>query len=110
MGGMGGRGAPGGMRGEGFDAKPLTDLAEETGGHAEIIKGLEREHYTPDSDTPQGGKLKAAVESIAATLRHRYLIGYEPVEGKPGWRTIRVDVERPPNASAHARKGYYAGA
>ena len=110
MGGRGGQRPPGGMRGEGFDAKPLNELAEETGGHAEIIKGLEREHYTPDSDTPQGGKLKAAVESIAATLRHRYLIGYEPGEGKPGWRTIRVDVERPPNASAHARKGYYAGA
>ena len=95
---------------EGFDAKPLTELADDTGGHAEIIKGLEHEHYTPDSDTPQGGRLKAAVESIAATLRHRYLLGYEPLDGKPGWRTIHVDVDHPPNASAHARKGYYAGA
>jgi VWFA-related protein len=112
-GGGGGRGGPGGhgsARAEGFDAKPLTELADDTGGHAEIIKGLELEHYTPDSDTPQGGRLKAAVESIAATLRHRYLLGYEPLDGKPGWRTIHVDVDRPPNASAHARKGYYAGA
>jgi VWFA-related protein len=112
-GGGGGRGGPGGrggMRGEGFDAKPLNELADDTGGHAEIIKGLELEHYTPDSDTPQGGRLKAAVESIATTLRHRYLLGYEPLDGKPGWRTIHVDVERPPNATAHARKGYYAGA
>jgi VWFA-related protein len=112
-GGGGGRGGPGGRGGfrpEGFDAKPLTELADDTGGHSEIIKGLELEHYTPDSDTPQGGKLKAAVESIAATLRHRYLLGYEPLDGKPGWRTIHVDVDRPPNASAHARKGYYAGA
>jgi VWFA-related protein len=109
-GGGGGRGGPGGMRREGFDAKPLTELADDTGGHAEIIKGLEHEHYTPDSDTPQGGRLKAAVESIAATLRHRYLLGYEPLEGKPGWRTIHVDVDRPPDATARARKGYYAGA
>jgi VWFA-related protein len=112
-GGGGGRGGPGGgggMRRGGFDAKPLTELADDTGGHAEIIKGLEQEHYTPDSDTPQGGRLKAAVESIAATLRHRYLLGYEPIDGKPGWRTIHVDVDRPPDATARARKGYYAGA
>jgi VWFA-related protein len=109
-GGGGGRGGPGGMRREGFDAKPLIELADDTGGRAEIIKGLEREHYTPDSETPQGGRLKAAAESIAATLRHRYLLGYEPLEGKPGWRTIHVDVDRPPNATPRARKGYYAGA
>jgi VWFA-related protein len=104
----GGHGGAGGMRREGFDAKPLTDLADDTGGHAEILKGLE--HYSPDSDTPGSGRLKTAVESIAATLRHRYLIGYEPLDGKPGWRTIHVDVERPPDATPRARKGYYAGA
>ena len=42
------------------------------------------------------------------TLRHRYLLGYEPPEGKRGWRTIRVDVDRP-TPTARARKGYYAG-
>ena len=108
--GGGGRGGPGGMRREGFDAKPLTELADDTGGHAEIVKGLEHEHYAPDSETPQGGRLKAAVESIAATLRHRYLLGYQPLDGKPGWRTIHVDVDRPPDATPRARKGYYAGA
>jgi VWFA-related protein len=104
----GGRGGPGGMHREGFDAKPLTELADDTGGHAEIIKGLD--HYTPDSDTPGSGKLKAAVESIAATLRHRYLLGYEPLDGQAGWRTIHVDVDRPPGAVPRTRKGYYAGA
>ena len=107
--GGGGRGGRGGMRHEEFDAKPLTELADDTGGHAEIIKGSGLAHYSPDSDAPTSGPLKAAVESIASTLRHRYLIGYEPLEGKPGWRTIRVDVDRPPDATPRARKGYYAG-
>jgi hypothetical protein len=43
------------------------------------------------------------------TLRHRYLLGYEPPEAGRGWRTIRVDVDRNA-ATARARKGYYAGA
>ena len=72
-----------------------------------IIKGMELAHYTPDSDTPGATHLKEAVESIAMTLRHRYLLGYEPADGKPGWRTIKVDVDRPA-ASTRSRKGYYA--
>jgi len=106
-GGFGGRGGPGGNR-KGFDGKPLIELADETGGRAEILKGLE--HYTPGSDEPPGGDvLRAAVESIATTLRHRYLLGYEPPEGKRNWRTIRVEVTRA-DASTRARKGYYGGA
>jgi VWFA-related protein len=107
--GGGGRGGgPGGGRRtrEGFDARPLVNLADETGGRAEILKGAE--HYTPDSDVPGGERLKGAVESIAITLRHRYLLGYEPPEGQSGWRTIRIDVDRN-SATARARKGYYAG-
>jgi len=42
------------------------------------------------------------------TLRHRYLVGYEPPDGKHGWRAIRVDVDRPAT-TARTRKGYYAG-
>jgi VWFA-related protein len=90
----------------GFDARALLDLAEETGGRAEIVKGFG--HYLPGSDSPQNDRLKAAVESIAMTLRHRYLLGYEPPDGKPGWRTIRVEVDRPAT-TARSRKGYYAG-
>ena len=75
---------------------------------AEILKGLE--HYTPGSDEPPGGELlRSAVESIATTLSHRYLLGYEPPEGKHSWRTIRVEVTHP-DATARARKGYYGGA
>jgi Ca-activated chloride channel homolog len=98
-------GGPHGPR-EAFDAKPLLELAEETGAHAEILKGLE--HYTPDSDTPGGERLKAAVESIAITLRHRYLVGYEPPEGKVGFRVLKVEVDRT-GTTAHARKSYYSG-
>jgi VWFA-related protein len=80
-----------------FDARPLLDLADDTGGRAEILKG----------DASADGSLKHAVESIAVTLRHRYLVGYEPDSGKSGWRKIRVEVDRP-STKVQARKGYYA--
>jgi VWFA-related protein len=80
-----------------FDARPLMELADDTGGRAEILKG------SPASD----GQLKRAVESIAMTLRHRYLVGYEPESSKRGWRKIRVEVDRP-STKVQARKGYYA--
>jgi VWFA-related protein len=82
-----------------FDPRPLLDLADDTGGRAEILKGLEKDRGKED-------RLKAAVESIAVTLRHRYLVGYEPESGKRGWRTIRVEVDRPA-VKIQARKGYY---
>jgi len=103
--GGGGGGWPGG-RGQGnpaepdFDARPLLDLAEDTGGRATILKGLERDRGGRD-------QLQEAVETIAVTLRHRYLVGYEPPASKPGWRKIKVDVDRSP-ATVQARKGYYS--
>jgi len=108
-GGRGGGWGGGGMSGRrplAFDDKPLKQLADDTGGRAEIVKGLE--HYTRASVTPSNDRLKQAVESIAMTLRHRYLVGYEPPEGKNGWREIRVEVEKPA-LTALARKGYYSG-
>jgi VWFA-related protein len=108
-GGGGGGGWPGTGGGSGggrfptstaeFDARPLLDLAEDTGGRAEILKGLENDHGRVD-------RLKEAVESIAMTLRHRYLVGYEPEAGKSGWRKIKVEVDRP-SVEVQARKGYY---
>ena len=71
------------------------------------MKGLD--HYTPGTEGPTSGPLKTAVESIATTLRHRYLLGYEPPQGKPGWRAITVEVSRPSEAVARTRKGYYSG-
>jgi len=60
-----------GRGGSDFDAAPLIELADETGGRAEILKNLGR-------DSGKTDRLKDAVESIAMTLRHRYLVGYEP--------------------------------
>ena len=115
-GGPGGGGFGGGRGGRSakshpakFDAKPLTDLADDTGGTAQIVKGFD--HYTPGSDEAPGTpQLKAAVESIASILRHRYLIGYEPpvAAAKHEWRTLRVEVDRS-ESTARTRKGYYAG-
>ena len=104
----GGRGVGLGVKAAGFDGRPLLDLAEETGGRAEILKDFER--YSAGSDElPEDARLKKAVEDVAATLRHRYLLGYEPPEGKRGWKAIRVEVDRP-DTTARARKGYYGGA
>ncbi len=100
-------GGPGMFGRKGFDGKALQELADETGGRAEIITGLD--HYTPGEDLPGGGRLKKAVESIASILRHRYLVGYEPPDGKAGWRTIKVEVGRPEGATTRSRKGYFAG-
>lgn len=83
-----------------FDARPLLDLAEDTGGRAAILKGLEGERGA------KLNRLQEAVESIAITLRHRYLVGYEPPSSKPGWRKIKVEVDRS-SVSVQARKGYY---
>jgi len=111
-GGGGGSGWPGGgwprgpmpgssgPGGNDFDASALLDLAEETGARAEVLKGLDRDRGNVD-------RLKDAVESIAMTLRHRYLVGYDPATGKRGWRKIKVDVDRP-QVTARARKGYYS--
>jgi VWFA-related protein len=83
-----------------FDPRPLVELANDTGGQAIILKGL--------GDDPRGDeRLRSAVESIAATLRHRYLVGFEPEEGRRGWRRILVDVDRPA-VKVQARQGYYS--
>jgi VWFA-related protein len=96
----------GGMPRRGFDERPLLELADDTGGRAEIVKDLQ--HYSPGDEVPGQDRLKQAVESIAMTLRHRYLLGYEPPDGKHGWREIEVEVTKR-DTTPHARKGYYAG-
>ncbi|HVO12922.1 MAG TPA: VWA domain-containing protein [Vicinamibacteria bacterium] len=105
----GGRGGGGGGHAYGpreadFDAGPLKDLADDTGAQAIIVKGA----ATLGGDNPQmADHLKSAVETIATTLRYRYLLGYDPPTGKKkDWHTIQVAVDRP-GAVARARKGYY---
>jgi hypothetical protein len=78
----------------------LKTLADDSGGRAILLKSAKRTPGQPDH-------LKAAAASIALTLRHRYVLGFdEPETGKTGWRTIRVEVDRP-SAKVYARKGYY---
>jgi VWFA-related protein len=78
----------------------LRALADDSGGRAIVLRHAKRTPGEPDH-------LKAAVTSIALTLRHRYLLGYEePAAGKEGWRPIRIEVDRPA-VKVHARKGYY---
>jgi VWFA-related protein len=110
-GGPGG-GPPGGGRSSRshpsrFNAKPLVDLADDTGGTAQVVKF---EHYTPGSDELPGAEpLRAAVESIATILRYRYLVGYEPPAATAReWRTLAVEVDRA-GCTARTRKGYYTG-
>ena len=97
--GGGGRGMPRGLDAE-FDPRALLDLADDTGGRAAILKGL-------DHDRSRIDRLQEAVEAIAMTLRHRYLVGYEPGASKPGWRKIKVEVDRS-SVTVQARKGYYS--
>jgi Ca-activated chloride channel family protein len=114
LGGLGGiqvgrRGGRGGYPGQGWpsgerdlDARPLLDLADETGGRAEILKGL-------DSRNGKVNRLREAAESMALSLRYRYLLAYEPPEtaDRGGWRSIKVEVGRP-SVIVRARKGYYS--
>ena len=48
-----------------------------------------------------------AANTIAAELRHQYLLGYTPPAGPPGWRDITVKTVRP-GLVVRARKGYMA--
>ena len=49
-----------------------------------------------------------AAASVAEELRHQYLLGYVPPQGKPGWRRIEVRVNRS-DLRVRARQGYVAG-
>lgn len=51
----------------------------------------------------------STLSAIAEELRHQYLIGYAPsTEGRSGWRSIRVKVNRG-SLRVRARDGYFAG-
>lgn len=46
-----------------------------------------------------------AADTIAADLRHQYLLGVVPAEGPPGWHVLAVTVDVP-GATVRARQGY----
>jgi Ca-activated chloride channel family protein len=57
-------------------------------------------------------ELETTVATIARELRLQYLLGYapaRPADTQPGWRSIRVSVNRP-DVRVRARDGYFAGA
>ena len=71
----------------------LTSLASLSGGR--LLEGRNRR------------SAEAAAATVAAELRHQYLIGYAPPPGPAGWREIAVRVARP-GLTVRARKGYEA--
>jgi Ca-activated chloride channel family protein len=57
---------------------------------------------------PNVRELNPTLQTIAGELRHQYLLGYSPLrDGRSGWRSIRVRVNRP-HAQVRARDGYQA--
>ena len=57
------------------------------------------------------GALPETLAAIGRELRAQYLLGYSPPEGsegRPGWRSIRVTVNRP-HVRVRARDGYRVG-
>ncbi len=74
--------------------KLLRELAEETGGRAVFLAGLD--------------ELAAVYAAILEELRSRYLLAYQPAGGKPAaeLRQLRVEVEVR-GAEVRARRGYY---
>jgi VWFA-related protein len=60
------------------------------------------------SQVANAAALPAALSAIANELRFQYLLGYVPdATARPGWRSIRVRVNRP-DVRVRARDGYFA--
>lgn len=76
----------------------LTELAALTGGRSFLLKDARG--------------LDAALTSIAAELRHQYLLGYVPsrpiAKDTAEWRSIHVALKNRPDARVRARDGYLA--
>ena len=87
--------------------RPAGDLrvhAGDTQGAARSLRGSRRADTVRLASRQPGSD----PQPRCASLADRYLLGYDPPANKRAWRTIHVDVDRP-DATARARKGYYAG-
>lgn len=74
--------------------RALERLAKETGGGSFEAGGAET--------------LAANFERIGEELRNQYSLGFTPAAGRPGYRKLRVSVQRR-GLRVQAREGYYAG-
>jgi VWFA-related protein len=80
---------------EEVDAQTLRDLSEETGAKTFILRRV-----------GDGAQLRQDCEAISNELRQQYTIVYlSPNPGRPGYRTLRVDVPKRPELSVRVRKG-----
>jgi Ca-activated chloride channel family protein len=80
-----------------------------------VALGKSRDAVFAEMATATGGRffqvpnvttLSGVLGTIADELRFQYLLGYAPATARrPGWRTIRVRVNRP-NVRVRARDGY----
>jgi Ca-activated chloride channel family protein len=80
---------------EEVDAQTLRDLSDETGGKTFIL-----------SRVGDGEQLRQDCTAISNELRQQYTLVYlSPDPGRPGYRTLRVDVPKHPELSVRVRKG-----
>jgi Ca-activated chloride channel family protein len=80
---------------EEVDAQTLRDLSEATGARTFILRRV-----------GDGEQLRQDCQAISNELRQQYTIVYlSPNPGRPGYRTLRVDVPKHPELSVRVRKG-----
>ena len=80
---------------EEVDAQTLRDLSDETGAKTFILRRV-----------GDGAQLRQDCEAIGNELRQQYTIVYlSPNPGRPGHRTLRVEVPKHPELSVRVRKG-----
>jgi Ca-activated chloride channel homolog len=80
---------------EQVDMKTLNALSEETGARAFNL------HRVGD-----GAELSRDCEAISNELTRQYTVAYlSPDPGRPGYRTLRVDIPKHPELSVRVRKG-----
>ena len=80
---------------EEVDMKTLKALSEETGARAFNLRRV-----------GDGDELSRDCETISSELPRQYTVAYlSPDPGRPGYRTLRVDIPKHPELSVRVRKG-----
>jgi len=77
------------------DMKIIKALSEETGARSFNLRRVD-----------DGDELSRDCAAISNELRQQYTLGYvSPDPGRPGYRTLRIDVPKHPDLSVRVRKG-----